>query len=265
MTQPRRVARYGWIPDLPDRRDRLVEPLTEARRMLVSNTPTSDLSVSPFMPPVWDQGQLGSCTAHSVGGAYSFAAAASGAPNEMPSRLYIYYHERLIEGTVGQDAGAMIRDGFKVLAAGVPPETDWPYDITKFTDAPPAQAETDAKTHPTTVYSSVPQTDVDIKAILIGDGTPNSGRPVSCGFSVYESFESAQVAQTGVVPMPGPNEGVIGGHAIDIVGHDDVAKRFKGRNSWNKSWGMGGYFTIPYAYYLNPDLASDFWVATVAA
>ena len=55
----------------------------------------------------------------------------------MPSRLFIYYNERSVEGTVDQDSGAMIRDGVKsVHKLGVCPEYMCPYDVAKFTDAP---------------------------------------------------------------------------------------------------------------------------------
>lgn len=86
-----------------------------------------------------------------------------------------------------------------------------------------------------------------------------SGYPFAFGFTVYENFESDAVAATGVVPMPGTSEQVLGGHAVLAVGYDDAQQRFIVRNSWGSAWGMGGYFTMPYAYLTNPDLASDFW------
>ena len=61
------------------------------------------------------------------------------------SRLWLYWEERYLEGSVNEDAGAEIRDGMKVLQQlGCAPEVDWPYDITKFTQTPPAKATTDA-------------------------------------------------------------------------------------------------------------------------
>jgi C1A family cysteine protease len=86
-----------------------------------------------------------------------------------------------------------------------------------------------------------------------------SGYPFVFGFSVYESFESQEVKQTGRVPMPSPNEQLLGGHAVLAVGYDDSQRRFIVRNSWGKDWGMQGYFTIPYAYLLDDNLADDFW------
>ena len=52
----RKVKGYGWHPDLPDQRDLLFAPAPETTKGL---PPSVDLS--PQMPPVYDQGQLGSC------------------------------------------------------------------------------------------------------------------------------------------------------------------------------------------------------------
>jgi C1A family cysteine protease len=85
------------------------------------------------------------------------------------------------------------------------------------------------------------------------------GYPFAFGMTVYDSFEGDEVAKTGVVQMPSPDEQVVGGHAVLVVGYDDSQQIFIVRNSWGSEWGMGGYFTLPYAYIVNPDLASDFW------
>ena len=51
-------------------------------------------------------------------------------PDFVPSALFIYYNERVIERTVSTDSGAQIRDADKDVAKqGVCPEPDWPYDI----------------------------------------------------------------------------------------------------------------------------------------
>jgi C1A family cysteine protease len=88
-----------------------------------------------------------------------------------------------------------------------------------------------------------------------------SGLPIVVGFTVYQSFESDQVTETGIVPVPGHHEQVVGGHAVLVVGYDDSQSRFIVRNSWGDQWGLHGYFLMPYAYLTNRRLASDFWSA----
>lgn len=205
-------------------------------------------------PAVYDQGQLGSCTANGIAGAVEFDQLKQKQKSFTPSRLFIYYNERVIEHTVSQDSGAQVRDGIKVVAKiGAPPETDWPYDIAKFADKPPAAAYTDAKQDLVTVYTRVVQNLQQMQGCLA------SGYPFVFGFTAYESFESAPVAQSGVVPMPAPSEKVVGGHCMLAVGYDSQQRVFIVRNSWGATWGMKGYCTMPFEYLLSSSYASDFW------
>ncbi len=175
-----------------------------------------------------------------------------------PSRLFIYYNERAIEGTVDSDSGAQIRDGIKTVAAeGACPETMWPYIESSFSVRPGTACYQCAKLHPAVQYERVPQDAGQLKGCLA------AGYPFVFGFSVYESFEGDAVAKSGMVPMPGAFETEVGGHAVIAVGYNDSVQRFLVRNSWGSKWGVGGYFTIPYAYLTNSDLASDFWVIRV--
>ena len=59
--------------------------------------------------------------------------------------------------------------------------------------------------------------------------------------------------------MPTIKEALIGGHAVMAVGYDDTQCRFIVCNSWGPGWGIKGYFTIPYAYLIDSNLADDFW------
>jgi len=242
----RKQARYGWHPDLPDARDHLYSaPL---RRAL---PPSVDLR--PNCPPVYDQGQLGSCTANAIAGAIEFDRMKEKLPDFVPSRLFIYYNERVMEGTVGEDAGAEIRDGIKSVAKiGAPPESDWPYDIAKFAVKPPSKAYTDAKLDRALHYQRL------VNYLQQLQGCLASGYGFVFGFTVYESFESQTVAQTGVMPMPKPSEKKLGGHAVMAVGYDDASRVMIVRNSWGTGWGKAGYFTMPYEYIISPN-CSDFW------
>jgi C1A family cysteine protease len=213
------------------------------------------VDLRPGCPPVYDQGQLGSCTANAIGGALEFAQIKQKQASPFtPSRLFIYYNERVIDHTVDSDSGAQIRDGVKsVHKLGAPPETDWPYDINKFSQKPPEQAFKDAKNYQTIVYQRVTPTLGQLKGCLA------SGFPFIFGFTVYESFESEEMAKTGHLQMPLSGEKQLGGHAVLAVGYQDSSQTFIVRNSWGTDWGIKGYFTMPYPYLLQGTLASDFW------
>ena len=172
--------------------------------------------------------------------------------------LFIYWNERVLEHTTKSDSGAELRDGIKTLASlGVCPETEWPYSDSNpgpFETKPSNQAFVDALKHKITSYARVSQTLTQLKSCLA------AGHPFVFGFSVYESFESDAVAKTGMVPMPGPDEQLLGGHAVMCVGYNDNIQCFIVRNSWGPDWGDKGYFYMPYAYMLSTDMASDFWM-----
>jgi len=245
----REVQRFGWTPDLPDARDFLYS----APEAVLAALPTK-VDLRKKMPPVYDQGQLGSCTANAIAAAFEFDERQQRLKDFMPSRLFIYYNERAIEGSIESDSGAQIRDGIKSVAKlGVCDETLWPYEISRFTEKPPAGAYTDANKHQATVYRSVIGTLHQLQGCLA------SGYPFVFGFSAYESFLSQEVAKTGVVPLPPRHEKLVGGHAVVAVGYDDSIQRFIVRNSWGRSWGMKGYCTMPYGYLTDPQLARDFW------
>jgi C1A family cysteine protease len=206
-------------------------------------------------PPVLDQGQLGSCTANALANAHLFnQLLQTGGEDLLPSRLFIYWNERNLEGSVDSDAGAQIRDGIKVLAKlGAPPESLWPYDISRFATKPTANAFRVALAHQALTYQRVTRSLPQLKGALA------LGFPVVFGFTVYESFESEAVAKSGVAPLPGPTERSVGGHAVMAVGYDDSKQVFRVMNSWGNGWGQKGFFTLPYAYLTSSELAADFW------
>lgn len=239
---------YGWVPDLPDVRDNLYEPLL---KLSLKALPFSvDLRKSPMMPPVMNQLTLGSCTAQAIASAFQFAHAPVSFP---PSRLFIYYNEREMEGTIQSDSGAYIRDGIKSIASkGVPPESLWPHNISKFKIRPSPAAYAEALNHRALSYYRLSQN--LLKHCLA------EGHPFVFGFSVYESFETIAVASSGIAVMPKESERLLGGHAVKCVGYNDAVQRFIVKNSWGTKWGMKGYFEMPYAYLLSDDLSADFWV-----
>jgi C1A family cysteine protease len=250
------LRRHGWVPDVPDHRDYVY-----AAKQGLKLPSATDLRA--HCPPVYDQGNLGSCTANAACAAIVFDLMKSGHKHGDLSRLFAYYNARVIERSVKSDSGATIRDIVKSVAkCGAPLEKEWPYsdeDPGLFEQKPNAKAYTDGLQHKVTSYSRVGQTLSQMRACLA------EGYPFVFGFSVFEGFETEQVAKTGVVDMPTSDEQCLGGHAVMAVGYDNHSQRFLVRNSWGSTWGLKGYFTIPYAYLLDTDLAADFWTLRAIA
>ncbi len=245
---------YGWKPDLPDFRDFKYVPPKGA----VESLPTM-VDMRDQCPEVYDQGELGSCTAQSLAGVIEHREMVQGMKDpQTPSRLFIYYNERVLENTVNEDSGAMLRDGIKSLIRwGYCEERFWPYDISKFKRKPSRAAYKDARNSRISMYQRIGHNLHDMKACLA------SGNQFVFGFAVFESFESDDVKNTGRMTMPMSHEKMLGGHAVTAVGYDDSIDCFIVRNSWGKGWGDNGYFYMPFTFILNSDFTDDFWSITV--
>lgn len=253
----RKIQRYGYIPDLKDHRDLMARFHSPS----ISQIPTF-IDLRSKVPYIYDQGSLGSCTANAISANINFELIKQGQKPLMPARLFIYFNERKMEGTINQDSGAQIRDGFSSIAnQGVCPETDWPYIVSKFAVQPPANCYTDASKHIVQQYLSL-----NDNAPALQDSLA-AGFPFVFGFTVYESFESDTVASNGIVPMPKHNESIVGGHAVMGVGYnatnnkiqDVPAQTYIVQNSWGNDWGAKGFFFLPFSYIHNAGLADDFW------
>jgi hypothetical protein len=200
--------------------------------------------------PVRDQGSLGACTAFAFADALAFLEIRDGLPPTAFSPLYIYYNERALEGTIPYDAGAVLADGIRSLSQGHDGacyEASWPYDVSKFAEKPPAPFYIEGQRHEILVAESIQPVNnayqlADMKDCLA------SGYPFVFGFSVFESFESAEVARTGVAPMPAPGERILGGHAMMACSYDDATQRIGCQNSWGAAWGASGFCSLPYAF-----------------
>jgi C1A family cysteine protease len=245
---------YGWKRDGLDRRD---HPLTFAAPV----TRPAKVSLRGKIPFVYDQLDLGSCTANAAAATYRYELAKQGLPDFHPSRLKVYYDERVIEHSVWADAGAQIRDAAKVLGAGVCSEEAWPYDVSQFAKKPPKACYDESKKHLALAYERVPQTVEAVESCLA------AGFAVMIGFMCFESLESDAVLKTGHIPFPKPDEKQIGGHAVMLGGYDTTVypKVVELLNSWGPQVGDKGWFTLPYDYVFNPQLAADFWTVKLVS
>jgi C1A family cysteine protease len=261
--EPRRY--YGLIQDTDVNKNTLGARHLDANHpamqalMAAPSLPASVDLRSGFSEP-FDQGRLGSCTGQALVGAVLFDLKKQGQKKpDMRSVLYLYWQERKLEGKIGQDAGATLTSGIKVLhSLGVCRESLWPYDISTYTNTPTAAMDADAATCKDTDSDPIHTDSVDIDISVI-KGILSQSCPIVGGIRIYESFESFSVRLTGNVPMPKQGEKLIGGHAVVFAGYDDSKQAFLMRNSWGTSWGIGGYFWLPYDYVRHPDYAFDCW------
>lgn len=248
------LPKYHWARQPVDARDypylpTLIESLA------------SSIDLRQYCSPIDDQGQLGSCTGNAIAGAIDLLDRKTYNLQTRVSRLFIYYYERLIEGTVNYDNGAYIRDGMRATSTyGAPVENLWPYNINMFRTRPSNQAITDAAKRKVTLYQAASNFTAVQNALA-------NGYPVVIGFDVYSSFEGAwgniRHGQSGAGMMPYPNtrtEQLLGGHAVCLVGYNNANNTFIARNSWGTSWGDNGYFYMPYQVIQNTNMSSDFWV-----
>ena len=240
------LRNLNWKPALKDFRDKRYTPKPKLAP-LPDHVDPLDAEIA-----IWDQGQLGSCTAHGTGSLWAHRMLKEGKGQVMPSRLFIYYCERVIEDTVSDDNGALVRDGLKALAdSGVPPESYWPYDIARFDEKPPQEAYDAALNDVALEYNAV---DMNLDAIkhCLADGNP-----ITFGFTVFESINNT--GPDGMMPMPSDDERILGGHCVAFVGYDDAKQCFICRNSWGVNSGFKGRFYMPYSNLPN---CSDGWVLT---
>lgn len=263
--------RYGYVKDPVDTRDLRPQFVSAAR-----STPLLDCF--PWFGPVFDQGQQGSCTANAGSGDGNFLVRRY--PQYIPglqgldprsvifSRSYLYAAERTFDGDPTQDGGSTGRTCCRVMNGkssdvkfgGICLESTMPYSDQDFTTMPNEAQIAEAKRFQFGAYHRL--TAADVIPCL------NSGYPVLMGFAVYSSFESQDVARSGLVPLPNKSqETMLGGHEVLIGGHNAgpavgswPTSTYKVRNSWGASWGAGGNFYVTDEFIHDPDLCWDFWM-----
>jgi C1A family cysteine protease len=241
--------KLGWFPDKPDDRD---FKFSLPRAMLRKLPPIA--GVENLCPSIYQQGDLGSCVGNAVASQISLVHIKNKLPDPIPSRLFIYYNAREMEGTVYEDAGCSLRDALKsVSKLGVCQEALWPYLIEKFSIRPPLSCYTDAMKDKVISYHRILYSLASMKGCIF------AGFPFSIGVRVFENFPME--TSTGNIPMPQGRE--VGGHAMVAVGYDDTIQQFIVRNSWGTEWGISGYGKIPYEYLINPLLSMDFWTIRI--
>lgn len=241
----------GYKPDIEDNRDFIFESTLSVAPLPTKFTITN-------LPPILNQGNLGSCVSNAVANALRYVYNKLKKNNNSWSRLFNYYYTRVLEGTVKVDNGCQIRNAFKVCnKTGSCYETTWPYNISKFAVQPSTAAVNEAKKNIITKYNRVEVNRNSIQSALA------ASKPIVVGFNCYANLFSKYTTTTGNITYPVNRERYIGGHAVLLVGYDDGTQLYTFMNSWGTNWGKKGYGTIPYRYLENTSLAGDFWTLTL--
>jgi len=223
--------------DLPDLRDRAYQLSTTPLRPVVD--------LRQWASRVEDQKDLGSCTGAAVTGAYEILLSKDYPDQYVDlSSLFVYYNARILDGYVGKDVGAYIRNAIKAVDKyGVCAESMWPYVPTRFSALPPLACFQDANRRKLHQYYRLSNLAEMLDAL-------NNDHPVLIGTDVYEQFVELSWFNP-ILDIPGEDEIAIGAHALCLVGYDLDRKLVLVKNSFGAHWGMRGYFWMTFEYIIN--------------
>ena len=222
--------------------------------------------ISSYGPRIWDQGDLGSCTAHGTIRCYLYALNKKTDSlqhprtySSRPSRAFCYTMTRILEGEpVDKDTGGTVEGALNAIAKySLPDEKYWEYVEDNFFVEPSVEVKQKAVRFHRFKVRHIEQQEHEIKKAIFNN------HPVAIGLKIYSSFLSKNAMASGTIPIPNGSEQLQGGHCVSIVGYDDQSRMFLFANSWGLGVGLPekkGYFNIPYDYILNPNLASDLWI-----
>ena len=254
------VGYYGCKRDTFDHRDH-----RKVYDMVPSYHSHPQVDLRKNVVKVYDQGNLGSCTANALCAAYTFdlkkkTVLISSHDLVDPSRLFLYYNALKLTDTIITDSGCSIREALKAFKRnGVCQESDWPYNPYRLTIEPSRTCYGNAKGNVISEYKRIVHQDVSqFRACL------KEGYPFVFGFEVFTSFDCSDNQYHGQMPMPTAHDEVRGSHAVMAVGYNDNARQFIILNSWGDKWGDKGYFYMPYDFIQHPKYCFDFWKITFA-
>ena len=205
------------------------------------------------MPPVLDQGSLGTCVANATSNCLRFHMKDQ---VFQPSRLYIHYNTIVnVEKQAAKKAsnsGVTLEDAMTSLSQyKYCNERIWPYYWWRARTVPSQKAYIDSSARKGITFSRVAQDLSALKEVL-------QTEPLIICFDIYPSFKYFTTYMTGYVPMPRSNEKSTSSHCVLLCGYNDDDKLFTVQNSWGIFSGDTGFYYMPYDYILNPDHAWGF-------
>jgi GNAT superfamily N-acetyltransferase len=159
--------------------------------------------------------------------------------------IYLFIRGRQLEGTISEGpkigvwpiTAGRVRKGW-----GSPPNTAWTHDPSDpWPPKEPDNIDHDliARKNRLLAYQRVRTCNECKVAIALMNGVLFAGEITRSWFN----------APKGLIPMPNPNEEIIGSHAFYIGGYNDHTGMFKFVNSWGTSWGDEGLGYLSYEYF----------------
>ena len=215
--------------------------------------------IIPNLPPILDQGQLGSCAAHAGVGALEILQGNLDPPLFQPlSRRFLYWLATSLDGNAGQDAGTYLRSIVQQAhKIGVCAETYWSYsDNAEDLVKPPSEVFIRASENRIYAYYKIDSTGNQRLADICAAIWTN--HPVIFGTLVGNAYMTTD----GKSPLT-PEKNNEGGHATGLMGIQSIAGRlsFRDKGSYSSQWADGGYCWFDQDY-ITWENTSDLWVMT---
>jgi C1A family cysteine protease len=230
---------YGAIPSEVKDTDWIVTSLVKDT---VDKLPTK-VDYTDLMTPVRNQGSEGSCVGFaSVVGVKEYQEQIDWHKFISLSPRYVYEYAKKITGS---SSGTSLKAAAQVLSGrGVCEEEFWKY-LANEPGKPLDGADVNAVQYKVKPNYLRITNEKELKASLVKYGA------VLIAVKVYKNWYRDN--KTGHIPDSTWSEkfsGVLGGHAIALVGYDDATKEYKFKNSWaykdGKLWGDKGYGYLSY-------------------
>jgi len=242
--------RLDNLPSPPVSHPRL-ETLMGGPYRIAAGARPRKIDYAPNTPPIWDQGQRGTCTAHGATRAvcYRFISAGQEPEGDL-SREFAYWAAKQLDGMPGQDGSTSWAAWQGFVKYGCPPAPLDQYN--------PGESDLALTPPSAAALSAAAQWKIPSFAQLLNAGDPERGDytieticnalwlygPLSVAHMVCQNF--VPDPKTSIIPLPAGS--LEGGHEECIVGYDDDARLFRVANSWGPGWGLGGYWLMPYEW-----------------
>lgn len=234
---------HGYVPSVPQSGDYIYFAEVDALADTAPAIPDF-VDLSPDFPGIWNQWSLASCVSHAVAAVYSYCAKKQGLKKGVLARLFMWHFAKKAHGiSAFANDGVRFDDSFNVLLKmGAPGHWWWPYQTLIYFITPFPWVINKAKENRAVHFE---RCSLDEKTVI---NLLSQKIPIVVGINVPDEMKYDNLGDTGIMPMPIDNDGTHEGHAVVIVGYDQVTRLYKIRNSWGRGYGDDGHVYVPYAF-----------------